>query len=130
MIDPAGEPGAAARKAGPPLTSHAVVRGPRVLVSAASRHGASREIAAAVSRWLPETPAGRSAGLTITFPPVEQHPDPARFDAVAFGSAVYARRWLEATGQWVTTSAAALRRSVDAPPGFFLGPAQAEGRLA
>jgi menaquinone-dependent protoporphyrinogen oxidase len=81
-----------------------------VLVSAASRHGATREIAVMMARWLPETPAGRSAGLTATFLPVEQHPDPGRFDGVVFGSAVYAGRWLESARHWVTTSAAALRK--------------------
>ena len=80
-----------------------------MLVSAASRHGATGEIAAAMARWLPDTPAGRSAGLTATFLPVEQHPDAARFDAVVCGSAVYAGRWLESARRWVSTSAAPLR---------------------
>ena len=41
--------------------------------------------------------------------PVEHHPDPARFDAVLVGSAVYVGHWLDPAREWVTATAGALR---------------------
>ncbi|SOC49879.1 menaquinone-dependent protoporphyrinogen oxidase [Blastococcus aggregatus] len=70
-------------------------RAPRVLVAFASRHGSTREIAAAISRGLTGSAAGRATGLTTRLAPVEQRPDPVGFDAVVLGSAVYDGRWLE-----------------------------------
>lgn len=64
--------------------------GPRVLVTFASRHGGTREIAAAIARGL----AG-ARSLSVVLSPVERRPDPAGFDAVVLGSAVYEGRWLE-----------------------------------
>ena len=75
--------------------------GPRVLVAFASRHGATREIAAAVVRSLLRSDAGRRAGLSAVLAPVQQRPDPAGFDAVVLGSAVYAGRWLEPARRYV-----------------------------
>ena len=111
MTEPAPRSGAMTApddRSAPPTPTPA--RGPRVLVSAASRHGSTREIAAAIARWLPETPAGRSTGLTTGFLPVDQDADPAGFDAVVFGSAVHVGRWLESARHWVSTSAGSLRR--------------------
>ena len=48
-----------------------------------------------------ETPVGRSAGSMAGFLGSQQHPDTARLDAVAFGSAVCAGRWLESARRWV-----------------------------
>jgi menaquinone-dependent protoporphyrinogen oxidase len=79
--------------------------GPRVLVTAASRHGATREIAEAIAGRLAEG----SAGLTAVALPVEQHPDPARFTAVVLGSAVYTGRWLEPARGYAAAMVAALR---------------------
>ena len=67
--------------------------GPRVLVAFASRHGGTREIAAAIARGLTGATAARS--LSVVLSPVERRPDPAGFDAVVLGSAVYEGRWLE-----------------------------------
>jgi menaquinone-dependent protoporphyrinogen IX oxidase len=83
--------------------------GPRVLVTVASRHGSTREIGAAVARCLEESPAGRSCGLSAIAVPVEQHPDPARFNAVVLGSAVYVGRWLEPARQYAVERVTALR---------------------
>ncbi|SEO83437.1 flavodoxin domain-containing protein [Trujillonella endophytica] len=77
----------------------------RVLVAVASRHGATREIAAALARDL----AAGGHDLHATAVPVEQHPDPARYDAVVLGSAVYGGSWLPAAREFATASAAALR---------------------
>lgn len=84
--------------------------GPRVLVASASRHGATGEIGAALARFLADSAAGRSAGLLASAVPVEHRPDPAEFDAVVLGSAVYAGSWLGSARDFATTHAAALRR--------------------
>ncbi len=81
----------------------------RVLVVVASRHGATAEIGAALARDIGGCDAGRSAGLVAVAVPVEQRPDPAAFDAVVLGSAVYAGRWLEPAREYATTHASLLR---------------------
>jgi menaquinone-dependent protoporphyrinogen oxidase len=81
----------------------------RVLVVVASRHGSTAEIGAALAHALHDCAAGRSAGLVGVAVPVEQHPDPAPFDAVVVGSAVYAGRWLESAREYAATHAGLLR---------------------
>jgi menaquinone-dependent protoporphyrinogen IX oxidase len=85
-------------------------RPPRVLVVAASRHGSTAEIAAAIARSLQESGAGRAVGLTAAAESVDHRPDQALFDAVVLGSAVYAGRWLEPARQYATDHTAALRQ--------------------
>jgi menaquinone-dependent protoporphyrinogen oxidase len=80
-----------------------------VLVAFASRHGGTRDIAGAIGARLEEGDAGRASGLTAVVLPVEQHPDPASYDAVVLGSAVYAGRWLEPARDYATRYASALR---------------------
>ncbi len=77
----------------------------RVLVVVASRHGATAEIGAALARSIQES----GAGLSVVPMPVDQRPDPAAFDAVVVGSAVYAGEWLEPARTYVTTHADVLR---------------------
>jgi menaquinone-dependent protoporphyrinogen oxidase len=82
--------------------------GPRVLVTFASRHGATRETAATVAREL--TRAGRArGGLEVVLAPVQRQPDAVAFDAVVLGSAVYGGRWLEPALQWVERMSSVLR---------------------
>lgn len=81
----------------------------RVLVVVASRHGATAEIGTAVARTISECAAGRSGGLVAVPVPVEQRPDPAPFDAVVLGSAVYAGRWLEPAREYAAGHAGVLR---------------------
>lgn len=78
---------------------------PRVLVAFASRHGATREIAATIVRCLHESEVGRSAGLSAVLAPVQRAPDLAHFDAVVLGSAIYAGRWLEPARRFAETMA-------------------------
>jgi menaquinone-dependent protoporphyrinogen oxidase len=80
-----------------------------VLVTTASKHGSTHEIAVALARALPGTQAGRDVGLTAVAVPVENDPDPASFDAVVLGSAVYVGRWLEQARNYATAHTAALR---------------------
>jgi menaquinone-dependent protoporphyrinogen oxidase len=82
---------------------------PRVLVTAASKHGATAEIADHLARCLQESAAGRRCGLVAVSLPVERQPDPARYDAVVLASAVYAGRWLEPARHYAADHAAALR---------------------
>ncbi|MFQ1002408.1 flavodoxin domain-containing protein [Modestobacter sp. SSW1-42] len=82
---------------------------PRVLVTVASRHGATEEMARALADCLVESAAGRQHGLSAVAVPVERRPDPARFDAVVLGSGVYAGRWLEPARHYAAEHVAALR---------------------
>ncbi|MCZ2859254.1 flavodoxin domain-containing protein [Blastococcus sp. VKM Ac-2987] len=84
--------------------------GPRVLVAFASRHGSTREIAAELARCLTASAAGGGGRLSATLAPVELQPDPAGFDAVVLGSAVYEGRWLEPARRYVDAVAPELRR--------------------
>ena len=83
--------------------------GPRVLVVVASKHGSTTEIAEALARSLADCPAGRAAALSAVTVPADQRPDPAPFDAVVLGSAVYAGRWLEPAREYAAFHAATLR---------------------
>src|SRR5688572_25527148 len=83
--------------------------GPRVLVVVASRHGSTAEIADALARGLAECGAGSAIGLSAVVLPAQQQPDPAPFDAVLVGSAVYAGRWLDPAVQYATQHAGVLR---------------------
>ena len=60
----------------------------RVLVSVASRHGASAEIAARIGETL------TAAGIDADIRPPDQVASVASYDAVVLGSGVYAGRWL------------------------------------
>jgi menaquinone-dependent protoporphyrinogen oxidase len=82
---------------------------PHVLVTAASKHGATMEIAEHLARCLQESPAGARCGLVAVSLPVDRQPDPARYDAVVLASAVYAGRWLEPARHYAAEHAAALR---------------------
>jgi menaquinone-dependent protoporphyrinogen oxidase len=81
----------------------------RVLVVVASKHGSTRGIADEIAAELPVTSAGQALGLTAVLQVAEHAPDPAGFDAVLVGSAVYAGRWLPAARDYVSAHTAALR---------------------
>lgn len=83
---------------------------PRVLVVVASKHGATGEIGAALACAIAESDVGRAAGLEAVSLPVEQRPDPAPYDAVVLGSAVYVGRWLEPARQYAAAHVTDLRR--------------------
>ncbi|MDT0274782.1 flavodoxin domain-containing protein [Blastococcus sp. DSM 46792] len=84
--------------------------GPRILVVFAGLHGSTREIAARLARSLTCSGAGRRIGLTAALVPAQQRPDPAPFDAVVLGSAVYGGRWLAPAVSYLETYAATLAR--------------------
>jgi len=74
-----------------------------VLVTYASRHGATRGIAGRIADRL------RTAGHGVELAPVEEAPDPARFDACVIGSAVYVGRWCQEARTFVRAWAPRLR---------------------
>jgi menaquinone-dependent protoporphyrinogen oxidase len=77
----------------------------RVLVTAASRHGSTSEIAT----WIAEELRGR--GIAVDkLAPVDVH-DLAAYDGVVIGSAIYEGRWLKAARNVVARTAAQLARS-------------------
>lgn len=78
---------------------------PRVLVTAATRHGATGEIAVALAQAI----EGADHRIEAEFFPVAQRPDPRPFDAVVLGSAVYAGRWQESARDFATAYAGSLR---------------------
>jgi menaquinone-dependent protoporphyrinogen oxidase len=69
-----------------------------VLVTAASKHGATLEIAEAIARVLDEQDA--SAELVR----IDDVQDLGRYDAVVLGSAVYMGRWIEPARKFVERS--------------------------
>lgn len=67
----------------------------RVLVTVASKYGATREIGDAVAGVL------SARGLDVTVVPPEEIRDVTRFDAIVLGSAVYAGRWRRTAREFV-----------------------------
>ncbi len=61
-----------------------------ILVTAASKHGATREIAEVMATSL------RDAGVAADAIPPDEVADPRPYDAVILGSAIYAGRWMPA----------------------------------
>jgi menaquinone-dependent protoporphyrinogen oxidase len=64
----------------------------RILVSTASRHGSTTEVAARIAETLR---SGLDAGTVVDELPAAQAVDPVSYDAVVLGSAVYLGRWLD-----------------------------------
>jgi menaquinone-dependent protoporphyrinogen oxidase len=75
-----------------------------VLVAAASKHGATREIAEAIARSL------LTAGVAADVCPIGDADDPGRYDAFVLGSAVYLGRWMEPARAFVERNGALLAR--------------------
>lgn len=75
----------------------------QVLVTAASRHGATHDIAKAITDEL------HAAGLETALVPPDAVVTLEGFDAVILGSAVYAGRWLEPARRFVERYRAALQ---------------------
>jgi menaquinone-dependent protoporphyrinogen oxidase len=73
-----------------------------VLVTAASKHGATTEIAGVIADSL------REAGLTVDLRDLDGALDPAPYDAVVLGSAIYAGRWLAPARAFVERHGATL----------------------
>jgi len=74
----------------------------RVLVTAASRHGATHEIASAIADGLIRR------GVDATARPTEDLESLDGYDAYVIGSAVYVGRWLDTARELVEANAAAL----------------------
>ena len=74
----------------------------RVLISAASKHGATAEIAQAIGDML------SSAGIETDVRRPEDVVSVAQYDGVVLGSAVYAGHWLDSAKKLVERESAAL----------------------
>jgi menaquinone-dependent protoporphyrinogen oxidase len=74
----------------------------RVLVTAASKHGATAEIATEIGRALAE----QAVDVDVTL--IEDSPGVDEYDAVVLGSAVYAGHWLKSATEFVEDNAAEL----------------------
>jgi menaquinone-dependent protoporphyrinogen oxidase len=75
----------------------------RVLVTAASKHGSTLEIAAAIAERL------REQGLDVHDPSPEEAGDVGGYDGVVLGSAVYAGHWMKPALDLAEREAEALR---------------------
>jgi menaquinone-dependent protoporphyrinogen oxidase len=78
-----------------------IVRDMKVLVTAASKHGATHEIAAAIGRGL------RERGLIVDVNDIADVPELGDIDACVLGSAVYVGQWLAPARQFVEANAEA-----------------------
>jgi menaquinone-dependent protoporphyrinogen oxidase len=74
----------------------------KVLVTAASKHGATAEIGEAIGRTIQER------GLEVTVTPTDQADGVEGFEAVVLGSGVYAGQWLKPARAFVERNAAFL----------------------
>jgi menaquinone-dependent protoporphyrinogen oxidase len=74
----------------------------KILVTAASRHGATAEIARAIGGVLTD------AGIEADVRPPEEVASVAAYDGVVLGSGVYAGRWLDPARKLVDREAASL----------------------
>lgn len=79
----------------------------RVLVAAASRHGATAQIAGEIGVALRD---GAGGGIVVDVLPAEEVSSLEGYDAVVLGSAVYAGRWLESARKLAERHAEALSR--------------------
>jgi menaquinone-dependent protoporphyrinogen oxidase len=68
---------------------------PHVLVAVASKHGATADIGREIARVL------TGHDIEVTVADLEQTTDPAGYDAVVVGSAVYAGHWLKPAREFV-----------------------------
>jgi menaquinone-dependent protoporphyrinogen oxidase len=74
----------------------------RVLIAAATRHDATREIAEAIGAALAER------GIDTEARPIDEVTDLSDYDAVVLGSAVYMGRWLKSARQFAERNRASL----------------------
>jgi menaquinone-dependent protoporphyrinogen oxidase len=74
----------------------------KILIAAASKHGSTLEIAAAIGDEL------RRAGYTVDVYDAKEAPSAAPYDAAIVGSAVYAGSWLGEARSYVADNQAAL----------------------
>ena len=77
-----------------------------ILVAFASRHGATREIAAVLARRLATGPL---RPVRVDLLPVQGRPDPSRYSAVVLGSPVYGGRWLPEGLDYAASARSGLR---------------------
>jgi menaquinone-dependent protoporphyrinogen oxidase len=77
---------------------------PRVLVTYASKMGATQEIAEVIGREL------QGFGMQVTVAPCADNVSPDGFDGVVIGSAIYTRRWVKEATKYLKRHALGLDR--------------------
>ena len=77
---------------------------PRVLVTYASKMGATQEIAEVMGREL------QGFGMQVTVAPCADNVSPEGFDGVVIGSAIYTRRWVKPATKYLKRHAHRLHR--------------------
>lgn len=80
----------------------------RVLVTYASRHGATADIAEAISAVLRDEPEGDQA-RRVDVLPIDEVEDVGGYDAVVAGSAIYLGRWMREARAFLHDNRAVLR---------------------
>ncbi len=80
----------------------------RVLVTAASKHGATAEIAERIGQVLQRDLTARDSSAEVDTRPVDEVTSVREYDAVVLGSAVYMGRWLDAARELVQQQAETL----------------------
>jgi menaquinone-dependent protoporphyrinogen oxidase len=80
----------------------------RVLVVAASRHGATEQIGAEIAKTLRITLSSRAPAAIVDLRSADQVTTLAGYDGVVLGSAVYMGRWLAAAREFADRHAEAL----------------------
>ena len=110
----------------------------KVLVSYASKHGSTAEIAQRLGGWLGAALAASDPGSEVDVRAAEEVDDLAGYDAVVLGSAIYAGHWLEPATHLVETHGGILSSvpvwvfssgPVGDPPEPHEEPAEVEGVL-
>lgn len=81
----------------------------RILVTSASRHGSSTEIAMRLASQLEQRLKAAGIPADVCIDPVEEAAPPDSFDAVVLGSAVYMGRWLASARSYASSHLRALR---------------------
>lgn len=74
----------------------------KVLIAAASKHGATQEIAAEIGRVLDQ------AGLDTDVARIDEVGDVEAYEALVLGSAVYMGRWMDSAEQFMTEHGASM----------------------
>ncbi|MBX6764552.1 MAG: flavodoxin domain-containing protein [Rubrobacteraceae bacterium] len=80
----------------------------KVLVTAASKHGATAEVAGEIGETLREALRGRADDIVVDVHPPEELDSVEDYDAVVLGSAVYAGHWMEQAREFARRHANAL----------------------
>ncbi len=81
----------------------------RVLVTAASRHNATEDMAEAIAAVLRDSLSAQAGSTVVDVVPADEVASVDEYDAVVLGSAIYLGKWLKSANALAQEHAAALR---------------------